>query len=66
MRRLATVSTGWKINNSKIPELALPKKRAVPDSDFPLAMGGDIVDIVIFFLKKRSWGLTRKGGTEEK
>jgi hypothetical protein len=43
IKRLATVSTGWKINSSKIPELPLPRKRAVPDSDFPEAMGGDIL-----------------------
>lgn len=42
IRRLATVSTGWKIKSSKTPELALPRKRAVPDSDFPVAMGGDM------------------------
>lgn len=30
------------MRSSKTPELALPRKRAVPDSDFPVAMGGDM------------------------
>lgn len=39
------MSTGWKINSSRIPELALPRKRAVPDSDRPLAGGGDMLKV---------------------
>lgn len=44
MRRLATVSTGWNRRSSRIPELALPRKRAVPDSECfsETAMDGDI------------------------
>ena len=32
IKRLAIVSTGWKPNNSRIPEVPEPSKRAVADS----------------------------------
>ena len=45
-----------------IPELALPKKRAVPDSDFPLAIGGDILKLLFcFFLRWRVFENNKKG-----
>lgn len=41
---LATVSTGWKMKSSRIPEVALPKKRARPDSECFLPEGGGDIE----------------------
>lgn len=47
IKRFATVSTGWKIINSRIPELALPRKRALPDSELLPLIGGDMAFCLI-------------------
>lgn len=46
INRLATVSTGWKMSSSAIPDVPEPKIRAVPES-FPLDGGGDMMVVEV-------------------